>query len=372
MKANQESNKNLYDKHYQSDTIISKILFPILITSKKTRLIVYANPYAQQQYETTLEQLIGMEVSEFYTDEKQRDKIIASIKDDGKVENLEMSFKTMKGNKFIGLLSLTDITFNGEECFMGMVKDITIQKEQEKKLARQSKMEALGEMISNIAHHWRQPLNAISISTSGIIVQQEMGILSDEEMMESMNIIDQQAQFLSKTLDGFRDMIDDAQFDKMNFRLNSIIKGITKKGDYNFKIELDLDDDVVLFGAKQTMEKSIVSILNNSKEKFELNDNQDIKVVYIRTLKKEYSITIDIFDNGGGISEDIIDKVYEPYFTTSHMSRGKGLGLFNTHKFLTVDMRGSIDIKNKKVVVDNKNYIGVDVEINLPTVNDPI
>jgi len=368
---NREETNNLYIKTEQSDTIISKILFPILITSKKTRLIVYANPYAQQQYETTLEQLIGMEVSEFYTDDHQRDKIISSIKEDGKVENLEMSFKTMKNNKFIGLLSLTDITFNGEECFMGMVKDITLQKEQEKKLARQSKMEALGEMISNIAHHWRQPLNAISISTSGIIVQKEMGILSDEEMLESMNIIDQQAQFLSKTLDGFRDMIDDAQFEKTKFKLNSLLKRIVTNNKYSFTIDLKLDEDVILDGALQTMERSIVSILNNSKDKFELNNN-DAKIVYIKTVKNKYSVTINILDNAGGISEDIIDKVYEPYFTTSHMGRGKGLGLFNTHKFITVDMSGSIDIKNKVLIIDEKKYTGVDVEINLPTVNEPI
>ena len=227
---------NRFENNDESHDIISKILLPILITSKKTRKILYANPYAQKQYETTLDKLIGMEVAELYTDENQREKIISSIKEDGKVENLEMDFKTMKGNRFTGLLSLTDITFKGEDCFMGMVKDITLQLEQEKRLARQSKMEALGEMISNIAHHWRQPLNAISISASGIIAQKNFGILEDEDLVESLEIIEKEAQFLSQTLNNFSKMIVEAQGESTNFMVNSLLHKIISTNKYNFEI----------------------------------------------------------------------------------------------------------------------------------------
>lgn len=364
-----ENLKENYTEKEEALSIISKILFPILITSKKTREILYANPYAQNQYETTLENLIGMQVSEFYTDNKQRDKIISSIKEDGKVENLEMSFKTMKGNTFIGLLSLTDIIYKGEDCFMGMVKDISIQKEQEKKLARQSKLEALGEMISNIAHHWRQPLNAISLASSGIITQHELDILDDEALIDSISVIDQQAQFLSKTLDSFRDMIDDAQLEKTNFKLNTLIKYLIHKHKFDFKLELSLDDDVQLFGARANMEKAIISILNNSNEQFQKQTNITNKYVTIKTIKKKYDIIIEIEDSAGGISEDIIDKIYEPYFTTSHMSRGKGLGLYNTHKFITVDMRGLIDVSNSTIIHENEETLGAKVTIELPIIN---
>ncbi len=349
----------------QSNTIISKILFPILITSKKTKKIVYANPYAQKQYETNLDTLIGMEVSEFYTDENQREKIISSIKEDGKVENLEMSFKTMKGNIFYGLLSLTDIVFNNEDCFMGMVKDITLQKEQEQKLARQSKMEALGEMISNIAHHWRQPLSAISLASSGIVAQHEFGILDDECLIESMEIIDQESQFLSKTLDSFRDMIADAQIEKEYFNINLLIKKVISNNKYPFEIFLDLDEDVEVYAAMINMEKSIKTILNNSKDKFEIEDIKE-KIVILKTKNNKYSTILEFLDNAGGMDESILDKIYEPYFTTSHMSKGKGLSLFNTHKFITVDLKGTIDIKNKKFKYNDKEYLGVSVILDIP------
>jgi PAS domain S-box-containing protein len=113
----------LQEQKTEAQNILSKILLPILITSKETRKIVYANPYAEKQYEINLDTLVGMEVSEFYTDGEQRDKIISNIKSDGTVENLEMNFKTHLGKKFIGLLSVTNINFHGEACFMGMVKD---------------------------------------------------------------------------------------------------------------------------------------------------------------------------------------------------------------------------------------------------------
>ena len=106
---------------------------------------------------------------------------------------------------------------------------------------------------------------------------------------------------------------------------------------------------------------------NNSKDSFALKDvDKDDNIVVIRTKKEQYDVVIEIIDNGVGIDNSIITKVYEPYFTTAHQSRGKGLGLFNTHKFITIDMHGSIDILNTKFTYNNTKQTGVKVILKIP------
>ncbi len=360
--------KQLQTQKEQAETILSKILLPILITSKETRKIVYANPYAQKQYETTLDVLVGMEVSEFYTNEAQREKILSALKDDGTVENLEMHWRTIKGNTFYGLLSLTDIVFNDEDCFMGMVKDITIQKEQDMKLARQSKMEALGEMISNVAHQWRQPLNAITVSSSGLVLQQQLDILDADTLIEELNMIEKEAKFLSKTIDDFRDLIDDAnKHEKLKFSLNSTIAATLSINKYTFEIKKELSDDILILGVSNKLVQTISNILQNADDVF-IKNQQEKRLLIIKTYLNNANAMIEICDNGGGISDSIIDRIFEPYFTTYHQSPGKGLGLFNAAKMIKEDMNGYLTATNIQLEHQGENYTGANFKIEIPIV----
>jgi len=110
------------------EDILSNILLPVLITSKKERKILYANKYAEIQYEMTLDEIIGSDIDSIYTVVGQHHHIIDAIKRDGFVENMEESFKTASGKEFTALLSVTPTLYHGVDCYIGMITDITKQK----------------------------------------------------------------------------------------------------------------------------------------------------------------------------------------------------------------------------------------------------
>ena len=118
------------------ETILSNIMLPVLITSKKDRTILYANDYASKQYETPIEKLVGSSIDSVYTSVDQKDEILTIMKDQGYVENLEEKYKTKTGKEFIGLLSVKPILYDGDEAFIGMVVDITDQKNIEDEIRR--------------------------------------------------------------------------------------------------------------------------------------------------------------------------------------------------------------------------------------------
>lgn len=123
----EESRKNI-------ETILSNIMLPVLITSKKTRTILYANEYASKQYEAPVEELIGSSIDNVYTKVEQKDEILSFMEEEGYVENLEERYKTNKGKEFIGLLSVKPISYNEEDSYIGMVVDITEQKNIEEEI----------------------------------------------------------------------------------------------------------------------------------------------------------------------------------------------------------------------------------------------
>jgi len=127
----QERTKDLESTKKEVEQILANILLPVLITSKKRRTILYANRYAEQQYEKTLEDIVGSNIDEIYTMKGQHHHIIDAIKKYGFIENFEEEFKTSTGKTFTALLSVISINYKNEEAYIGMVTDITKQKKME-------------------------------------------------------------------------------------------------------------------------------------------------------------------------------------------------------------------------------------------------
>ncbi len=124
----------LEEQKHQVDTILENIVFPMIITNKKSHEIVYANPFAYEQYETTKEELIGSDISVVYTDPGERSRILEALGKRESLQNYETQFKTLKGRSFDALLSLITIPYDGEESFLGLVTDITEQKDKEREI----------------------------------------------------------------------------------------------------------------------------------------------------------------------------------------------------------------------------------------------
>ncbi|MEA3498321.1 MAG: ATP-binding protein, partial [Campylobacterota bacterium] len=256
---------------------------------------------------------------------------------------------------------------NGEIINVGY--DITEEKAKDKLLAEQLKMAAMGEMIGNIAHQWRQPLSVISTASSGMQIQKEYGILTDEQFIESCKAINSNTQFLSKTIDNFRDFIKNDKV-KSTFKLDNAIGSFINIVEATIKIDninmvFDLQENINIDSFQNELIQCLINIFHNSDDVLSKNKLED-KFIFLSTSLKNNKVIIKIKDNGGGIDDDILPKIFEPYFTTKHQSQGTGLGLHMTYNSIVNGMDGTIEANNIAFEYNGKEYTGAEFTITLP------
>ena len=250
-------------------------------------------------------------------------------------------------------------------------KNIKIQKQ----LFTAEKISSMIEMINNISHQWRQPLSIISTVSSGMLLKKEYGLLDDKEFRDNCIMIDNNVQFISKTIDNFRNFIDNDNnkkvFDLENAIedfLNLVSALITND---HINIILNLEKDIKINGYENELIQCFINIFNNARTA--LNERKiEEKLIFISTSIEDNKAIITIKDNAQGISEEIMNKLFEPYITTKHQSQGIGLGLYITYNLVVEKMNGAIDIVNTVFTYNNKKYSGVEVTITLPIETEEI
>jgi two-component system, sporulation sensor kinase C len=280
----------------------------------------------------------------------------------GKVSILNTSKVPLfnKKNELIGIL--------------GVFEDITEQinnqkqlKENEQLLIQQSKLASMGEMIGNIAHQWRQPLSIISTSATGMKIQKELGVSDTYEEIKSLISINENAQYLSDTIDDFRDFFKKSKiknFTNLNNLLEKTLKLISTrlKNKEITIIKNCLDIEI------ETYEREVIqvfmNIINNSIDAFENKDYD--KVLFLETYKLENKIIIKIKDNAGGIEETILPRIFEPYFTTKELTQGTGIGLYMCNEIIVKHLNGNIFASNESFEYLGKPYKGSQFVIELP------
>jgi signal transduction histidine kinase len=239
---------------------------------------------------------------------------------------------------------------------------------QQNLIAYQSKMAAMGEMIGNIAHQWRQPLSTITTTATGLKLQKEMNILDEEFLLKGLEGINNSAQYLSQTIDDFRNFFKSDN--KMEtFSIKIAIKKTLSLLDVQFrnkdiKIIQELEE-IKLKNYENQLIQVIINLLNNAKDEFERGNINHEKLILIKCYKEDSKVIIQIQDNAGGIPQEIITRVFEPYFTTKHQSQGTGIGLFMSNEIITKNMNGNIEVKNSEFDYKGKKYIGALFEIRL-------
>ena len=237
---------------------------------------------------------------------------------------------------------------------------------QEHILSQQSKMAAMGEMLGNIAHQWRQPLSVITTVATGMKLQKEFNTLDDETFEKSIQNITNSALYLSETIDDFRNFFKTDKY-KTTFNIKNTFEKLFKLTSAQFKnLEITFVNEIndyELYNYENELIQALINILNNAKDALE-NINTP-KVIFISTKKKEDKVIIKITDNAGGIDEKIIDKVCEPYFTTKHQAKGTGIGLFMTEEIIVKHLEGNFSIKNVNIDYENKNYKGAEITIEI-------
>ena len=262
----------------------------------------------------------------------------------------EISIITKNGDVLPIIIKIKDINFSKEDYKMVSILNLTELKEKEKMVLLQSKHSAMGEMISMIAHQWRQPLSSISSIVTRIKLINNMKNIDKNFLDNILDEMNNYIQYMSNTIDDFRNFFS-IDTKKELITLNDIALNAYKMIEKSFSaqnIKIEIDDfelkSIYLF--KNELIQILLNIMNNSKDAFEEKNtkNPQIKISF---LEDELSQKILIEDNAGGINEKIILDIFQPYFSTKNKKNGTGLGLYICKTILEKDDLGTIKVENK-------------------------
>jgi PAS domain S-box-containing protein len=379
-----ETFQTIYDKSSDSVALISNNKFKD------------CNPAALKMFELNKkEQLIGAHSLQFMP--KYQDDGSLSVRKMMKMSKIaikngqhsfEWLYKKRDGSLFWTEVVLTKIYIDGEEIIHSVYRDITRRKELEiekerfqetlkqqvdleveknrakdKALLQQGRLAQMGEMISMIAHQWRQPLSAISATSGSIAIKAKLNRLDKETNIELSNKITRYAQHLSSTIDDFRNFFKDDKI-KSDTTLEKIVADtldiVHLSLKYvNIKVVTDFKSNINISTYTNEIKQVLLNIIKNSEDVL-IDKNIKNPQIDIKT----YQNTIEISDNGGGIPEYIIDKIFDPSFSTKRKKDGTGLGLYMSKIIIEEHCGGKLSVKN------NKN--GASFTIDLPSIQGEI
>jgi len=225
-------------------------------------------------------------------------------------------------------------------------KEIISRKEKERLLIQQSKMAAMGEMISAISHQWKQPLNMLALQLQDVYFKSQLGQLTPEHMVDANEKANSLIQFMSHTIDDFRNFFTPEKkyelfdirtaIDETLFLVQSILKSS------NIDVHIS-GENMKVSGLQNEFKQVMLNLFNNSRDAIvEQNSNNAAIDIKIEDDGSFYSI--HFIDTGGGIKENLLDKIYEPYFTTKEEGKGTGIGLYMSKMIIEENMNGKINV----------------------------
>ncbi len=235
-----------------------------------------------------------------------------------------------------------------------ITKEIFLKKQLEEKeelMLNQSKHAAMGEMISMIAHQWRQPITTISMAANNILADIELDMLNNQEAKKFANEVSIQTQYLSNTIEDFRNFfkqdkhIETVDLETIFNDTSSIILASLKNN--GIDLILNFDKTIQISTYRRELVQVLINIIKNAKEALQETDIKE-KKIEVKIISYKDNISIEIIDNAGGIKDEIIDKIFEAYFTTKDQQNGTGLGLYMSKMILEKHLKGKISVYNTK------------------------
>jgi len=303
----------------------------------------------------TMIDLDKIDYIEFKELAKDFNKMLCTVKDN--INNLdkivqEKTIDLAKINK-----ELKQLTNNLEKR---VKEEVSKNREKDKQLLQQSKLAQMGEMISMIAHQWRQPLTAISATSASLTLKAKLDNLDNDTVVELSEKISNYSQHLSSTINDFREFFKSNK-EKRETTFNELVKSvlnivevsITNK---NIKLIKILNSNCSFNTYPNEIKQVILNIIKNAEDILLEKRIENPKI----TIKTEKNI-LTICDNGGGIPNDILEKIFDPYFSTKTKKDGTGLGLYMSKTIIEKHCDGILSVYN-----DDKGAV---FEIKLPKSN---
>ncbi len=254
-----------------------------------------------------------------------------------------------------------------------LIKEYEKNKQKDIMLSQQTKMAAMGEMIQNITHQWRQPLNAISTYSSGLRFKAELNIIDEKEICEITKSIDTTVRFLSNTIDDFREFFSPHKkakiFNTKDFveKINKLYKSQLESKNIHLKENIE---NLKVCTYENELFQVFVNLINNSKDELQSKDIEH-KAIFIDIKKQDEKVFIKVVDTAGGIKEENLQKVFKSGFTTKAKDKGTGIGLYMSQKIIKENLNSELKVKNIDFEYENKIYKGACFTIIL-TNNDTL
>jgi len=228
-------------------------------------------------------------------------------------------------------------------------EEVAKNREKDSLLVQQDRQAAMGEMIGNIAHQWRQPLNAVSVIVQDLAIRADSDELTREYLEESASRVVELTKHMSQTINDFRDFFRPDK-EMVTFSLREVIwKSLTLvEGSFReqcISLEVSAEEDVLGVGYPNQFAQVVLNILNNSRDALVERKAPNPRIMIEVSRKCERSL-VTIRDNAGGIPADIIHRVFDPYFTTK--KEGTGIGLFMSRHIIERNMSGTLTVRNEE------------------------
>jgi signal transduction histidine kinase len=228
-------------------------------------------------------------------------------------------------------------------------KEVQKNKQKDYFLIQQSRLAQMGEMISMIAHQWKQPLNNLSIINQALVLKYKRDKLDDAAIDKFKKDSNSQIQQMNNTINDFRDFFKpDKELKRVNV-LDTVKTTLEIANPMlahsNINIDIDIKNDIFVSIYPNEFNQVILNILNNARDALDENNIAN-KKIFINLQEKDNQVMLNIQDNAGGIPEEIIEEIFNPYFSTKDSKKGTGLGLYMSRLIIEEHMDGKLDASN--------------------------
>lgn len=356
--------------------------------------VIFWNEAATKIFGYSKDEVIGKNLHHLLAPNKYKEHYERGLKDffktgEGDIvgKTIELDAMSKHRDSFPIELTISSVKIDGSWCAVGIVRDISerkkideelkdlnfelqkkIEEEIEKKeernhaLLQHSRLVAMGEMINSIAHHWRQPISAIGLIFYKLELAKESGKLDDKMFFESTSQGSALVEQMSKVIDDFRGFFKPNSEKKKFFLYESldmavhIIRAAVLEEDIDIKIEGDAN--IPLCGYPNELAQVFINIMTNAKDAISEKKEKrgSLKVLISHDDER---VSIEFQDSGGGIADDVLNRVFEPYFTTKEQGYGTGIGLYMSMQIITKNMNGNLSVKN----IDNGACFTIELPI---------
>jgi signal transduction histidine kinase len=276
------------------------------------------------------------------------------------IENYKFELETIVNKKS---LELADLNKNLEESIQEKIQELhdlnkelnqSIKDEKEKNtlkdqfLFKQSRQAMMGEMIGMIAHQWKQPLSSMNIALNSLEIAKQFDTLTDELFVQNIEKMKKTIEFLVQTMDQFRNFFKEDKEKSKVAMINLIEEGISyiehQLNIKNISVNIECTSKEEVAVHPNELVQVFMNVINNAKDA-SISNNIENATIDIKCYDEDNDVVIEIKDNAGGIPEDIIDNLFNPYFSTKGQD-GTGLGLYMSKIIVEDHSNGRISAKN--------------------------